>query len=53
MAVVAASDLTSTNNAAVDQRALGEYHRACALDEDILTRYRRVLGVTTPIPGLG
>jgi hypothetical protein len=48
VAVIAASDLTSTNNAAVDQRALGEYHRACALDEDILTRYRRVLGDDHP-----
>jgi hypothetical protein len=48
VAVVAASDLTSTNNAAVGLRALGEYQRACALDEDILTRYRRVLGDDHP-----
>ena len=48
VAVVAASDLTSTNKAAVGLRALGEYHRACALDEDILTRYRRVLGDDHP-----
>jgi Tetratricopeptide repeat len=46
--VIAASALTSTNNAAVDLCALGEYQRACALDEDILTRYRRVLGDDHP-----
>jgi hypothetical protein len=46
--VIAASALTSTNDAAVGLRALGEYQRARALDEDILTRYRRVLGDDHP-----
>jgi hypothetical protein len=40
--------LASAYNAAVDLRALGEYQRARALDEDTLTRYRRVLGDDHP-----
>jgi hypothetical protein len=40
--------LLSANNLAVDLRALGEFERARQLDEDTLTRYRRVLGEDHP-----
>ena len=40
--------LTSANNLALDLGALGEYERARQLDEDTLSRYRRVLGEDHP-----
>jgi len=38
----------SANNLAADLGALGEYEQARRLDEDILTRSRRVLGEDHP-----
>ena len=40
--------LTSANNLARDLRALGEYELAHQLNEDTLTRRRRVLGEDHP-----
>ena len=40
--------LTSANNLALDLGALGEHERARQLDEDTLTRRRRVLGDDHP-----
>ena len=45
--------LTVANNLAADLRALGEYEEARRLDEDILARRQRVLGLDgagKPIP---
>ncbi len=40
--------LNSAGNLAVDLGALGEHEQARQLDEDTLTRYRRVLGEDHP-----
>jgi hypothetical protein len=40
--------LRSASNFALDLRALGQYQRAGALDEDTVARYRRVLGDDHP-----
>jgi hypothetical protein len=40
--------MRAATNLAEDLRALGDYHRARALDEDTLARRRRVLGHDHP-----
>ncbi len=48
LGIDAPATVASACNLALDLRELGEYERACELDEDALARYKRVLGENHP-----